>query len=158
MCESISSAISLLSFSPRKTWATLDHSDISDRPQYLVDSTGSRKPTRLLHAQLLLSSRRQLIHARPSSRVLLDPFRANPASFFHAIESWVQRSFLNTQQIVGTALDCGHDPVSMRSRPARKNLQHQQIKGSLEGVRFSHAKMTIYRWLHVMSRLGIGPV
>src|ERR1700678_1399972 len=152
MCDSISSAISRLSVSPRKTLATLDQSDISDRPQHLIDGGGSRQPARFFDPQLLLSGGRQLIDAGPPPGLLLDPFRANPPSFFHAIEGRVERTFLNPQQLVGTILNSGHDAVPMRLRQARKDLQHQQVKGSLEGIRLFHTKMTIYRRLYVMSR------
>src|SRR5215475_769987 len=136
ICNCISSSISRFSALPRNRFVILRQADISGLPQHTVYGRRHRLPARLFHAQLLPAHRRQFVDSSAPPGLLRNPFRANPARLFHAVQGRVEGALLDSQHLGGNRLDGGHDGVAVQARTSRKDLENQQIERALQGIGF----------------------
>src|ERR1700758_2315105 len=132
MCDCNSSSISRFKCSPRTAFEIRDHKDMSCLPEDPIDCQADRLPARLFRAQLLFACGGQFVDPGAATAVFLDPLGAYPAGFLHAIQRWVERPFLCAQHLAGCIGDGSHDGVSVKSRAARQDFEHQQIERTLE--------------------------
>src|ERR1700678_4292693 len=132
MCDCNSSSISRFKRSPRKAFATRDHTDISGLPEYPVDCQTDGLPARLFRDELLFACSGQFVNASPAAGIFLDPLSANPTLFLHAMQRWVERTLLCAQYFRRCSGNSRHDGVSVKTRAPRQDFEHQQIERALQ--------------------------
>src|ERR1700722_11754675 len=128
MWDCNSSSISRFKRSPCTAFEMRDHKDMSCLPENSIDCQADRLPARLFRAQLLFACGGQFVDAGTATGVFLDPLGTNPARFLHAIERWVERTFLGAQHVARCVCDRNHDCVAVEPRALRQYLEHQQIE------------------------------
>src|SRR5215475_9777627 len=136
ICNCISSSISRFSALPRNRFVILRQADISGLPQHTVHGRRHRFPARFFHAQLLPARRRQFVDSSTPPGLFRNPFGANPARLFHAVQGRVEGALLHPKYLGGNVLNGGHNGVAMEARPPGENFENQQIERALQGIGF----------------------
>src|ERR1700723_417189 len=136
---SSTSASSFHHASPQRTiriWVLSGFASAPLRPlQYPANRRDHPFELRQLHSQLFPARRGQRVVARPPFRLRFLPLRLHPPLQQQTLQSGIQRSLFDRQQIVGETLDGQRDPVAVQRR-ARKRLQDQHVQRSGHQVGF----------------------
>src|SRR2546429_645542 len=85
---------------------------------------GSRHsfPSRFFYTKLLLAGGGQFVDAGAPAVLVVDPFGANPAGLFHAVESWIEGTLLHSEDVGRNLLNSGHDRVALQARTAGERI------------------------------------
>src|SRR3974390_785088 len=101
---------------------------MSGLPEYATHSCSDGLPPRLFHSQLLLAGGSQFVDAGASPILLVDPFGANPAGLLHAVQGGVEGALPHAENLVGNALNGGHDGVAMQAGTAGGEIVEPQTQ------------------------------
>jgi len=79
--------------------------------------------------EVLSSCVRQLVDTNPTVGRGHTPLRLNPSLFEHSLESGIQRSFFNLEQLIGRFLDVPDQGIAMHGR-AFERLEDHHLQGA----------------------------
>jgi hypothetical protein len=112
------------------------HRESSGRPQHRSYCDANPLPVVGFEDQLLATFLSQRVKSGSAIIRGLTPPGPNPASPLHAIEGRIDRALLDPEEILGQELDpLGYTPTVQGT--GLHNLQHQQVKGALQKIRFA---------------------
>ena len=67
------------------------------------------------------------------------PLGGDPAALLHAMEGWIERAFLDAEEVVGGALNVEDNPVAVKGAILIERLEDEKVERSLKVV-FRHLR------------------